>query len=198
MSSQSKSKKITSIDPKYMPPRPVGPDGKEIPWDDSPQTRQYLLQYEANAKENERRAKEYAKKREEDRKAMEEYEEKQREYRKLQLERIANLPEEQFQLFASGQRFQCSYCHIPLNFEAFCPNRRCEAQTAISTEPLMMRISEELVATTRLDQPTRDRLEKFMKPDDEGKITYQDLINRVLDIANQTKVSEATTEVKPN
>jgi hypothetical protein len=71
---------------------------------------------------------------------MEEYEKKQAEYRKLQLERIANLPDQQFRIFVSGERFQCSYCHIPLNFEAFCPNRHCEAQTAISTEPLMMRI----------------------------------------------------------
>jgi hypothetical protein len=128
---------------------------------------------------------------------MEAYEEKQRAYRKLQLERISKLPETQFEIFSSGQRFQCSCCHIPLNFEAFCPNTRCPAETAISTEPLMMKISEELSTSIRLDQSTRDRLDEIRRPDDK---MYQDVINRVIDIANtktEALVSEAA-EAKPN
>jgi hypothetical protein len=120
-----KAKKVTSIDPKYLPPKPDDPN---IILSEDPKTIEFMLIRQANIKANEQRAKDYAKKLE----AMEQREKQEREYRKLQLERIANLPEQQFQIFASGQRFQCSYCHIPLNFEAFCPNRTCQAQTEIS------------------------------------------------------------------
>jgi hypothetical protein len=115
-----KAKKVTSIDPKYLPPKPDDPN---IILSEDPKTIEFMLIRQANIKANEQRAKDYAKKLE----AMEQREKQEREYRKLQLERIANLPEQQFQIFASGQRFQCSYCHIPLNFEAFCPNRTCQA-----------------------------------------------------------------------
>lgn len=147
-----KAKKVTSIDPKYLPPKPDDPN---IILSEDPKTIEFMLIRQANIKANEQRAKDYAKKLEENRQAMEAREKQEREYRKLQLERIANLPQQQFEIFAWGQRFQCSYCHIPMNFEAFCPNTRCEAQTAISTEPLMMKISEELSESIRLDEPAR-------------------------------------------
>jgi hypothetical protein len=173
-----KAKKVTSIDPKYLPPKPDDPN---IILSEDPKTIEFMLIRQANMKANEQRAKDYAKKLEENRQAMEEYEKKQREYKKLQLERIAKLPGQQFEIFASGQRFTCSYCHIPLNFEAFCPNRTCQAQTEISTEPLMMRISQELSTSIRLDEPTRARLDKIRRPEDK---TYQDIINRLLDNYN--------------
>jgi hypothetical protein len=151
-----KAKKVTSIDPKYLPPKPDDPN---IILSEDPKTIEFMLIRQGNIKANEQRAKDYAKKLEENHQAMEAREKQEREYKKLQLERIANLPEQQFEIFASGQRFKCSYCHIPLNFEAFCPNRHCEAQTAISTEPLMMHISEELSESIRLDEPARARLD---------------------------------------
>jgi hypothetical protein len=172
------------------------PDDPNIILSEDPKTIESLLIREFNMKENEKRARLEAKRQEEARRRMEAYEEKQREYRKLQLERISKLPEQQFEIFASGQRFQCSYCHIPLNFEAFCPNSRCPVETVISIEPLMMRLSEELSTSIRLDQSTRDRLDQIRTPDDK---TYQDGVNRVIYIANQTKTKALeATEAKPN
>jgi hypothetical protein len=106
--SKSKSKKITDIPLKYMPPKPIGPDGKEIPFAENPQTIAYILRYAENARQREKDAKLEAKRQEEKRQAMEEYEEKQRAYRKLQLERISKLPETQFEIFSSGQRFNAA------------------------------------------------------------------------------------------
>jgi hypothetical protein len=171
---KSKSKKV-DFDKiaKYMPPRPDDPN---IVYD--PSMKKMMIEAALNEMENEKRRKEEAKRWAEEQRRMKEYEEKQREYRKLQLERIANLPNQQFEIFASGQRFQCSCCHIGLNFEAFCPNTRCPNETAISTEPLMMRISEELSESIRLDEPTRARLDEIRRPDEK---TYQDIVNRLLD-----------------
>jgi hypothetical protein len=196
---KSKSKKI-DFDKlaKYMPERPNDPN---IVYD--PSMNKMMIEAAFNQMENEKRAKLWEKEREENRKAMEERDKRDRERRKQQLEYMKNLPESQFQIFASGQRFQCSCCHIGLNFEAFCPNTRCPNETAISTEPLMERISDELIASARLDEPTRKRLEEFIRPDEDGKVSYQDLINRVIDIAKtktktktKTKASEATAEAK--
>jgi hypothetical protein len=72
--SKSKSKKITDIPLKYMPPKPIGPDGKEIPFAENPQTIAYILRYAENARQREKDAKLEAKRQEEKRQAMEEYE----------------------------------------------------------------------------------------------------------------------------
>jgi predicted transcriptional regulator len=59
-----------------------------------------------------------------------------------------------------------------------------------------MRLSEELSTSIRLDQSTRDRLDQICTPDDK---TYHDGVNRVIDIANQTKTKALeATEAKPN
>jgi hypothetical protein len=45
------SKKITlaDIDPKYLPPKPIGPDGQEIPWSDD--SIPWLMEYATNARQ---------------------------------------------------------------------------------------------------------------------------------------------------
>jgi hypothetical protein len=88
--------------PKYLPPKPDDPN---IILSEDPKTIEFMLIRQANIKANEQRAKDYAKKLEENRQAMEAREKQEREYKKLQLERIANLPNQQFEIFASGQRF---------------------------------------------------------------------------------------------
>jgi hypothetical protein len=166
---------------KYMPPRPNDPN---IVYD--PSMHKMMVEAALNEMENEKRRKEEAKRWADEQRRMKEYEEKQREYRKQQLEYMKNLPKTQFEMFASGKRFTCSSCHIPLNFEAFCPNTRCEIQTAISTEPLMMKISEELSTRIILDESTRKRLDEIRRPEEQ---MYQDIVNRLLDNYNQTTAS---------
>lgn len=63
-----KAKKVTSIDPKYLPPKPDDPN---IILSKDPKTIEFMLIRQANMKANEQRAKDYAKKLEENRQAME-------------------------------------------------------------------------------------------------------------------------------
>jgi hypothetical protein len=54
MSSQSKFKKLTDIDPKYLPPKQLDHNGNEIPWSDDPNTITYLMRHAENAKQREK------------------------------------------------------------------------------------------------------------------------------------------------
>ena len=123
MSSQPKFKKITDIPPKCTPPRPIGPDGKEIPWAETPQTFAYIVGYAENARQREKEAKLEAKRREEELRMMEEYQNKQRERRKREQEVYKKLPEQQLEMFLSGKRYICSGCHLPQYYQADCRNR---------------------------------------------------------------------------
>ena len=131
---------------------------------------------------------------------MEAYEKKQAEYRKLQLERIAKLPEQQYEIVASGQSFKCNYCHQPRGTWSLCSNQTCPDESWISMQPLMSFVSQN---TIRLDEQTRNRLDERAMPDDK---TYQDVINPLLDNSgssininsNATTTTIDAAEAKPN
>ena len=131
---------------------------------------------------------------------MEEREKQQREHSKRCQEANKKLPERQLQMFLTAERYRCSSCKGLLWYCACCTNRLCQAQTNRSIEPGMTRLKEEY-STGRiiiLDEQTHNRLVEFAKPDD----TYQDLLNRLLDIASasvveqQKKATAAAAEMK--
>jgi hypothetical protein len=192
MSHQSKSKKITNIDPKYFPPKQIGPDGKEIPYSDDPKTIAWIAEYAANAKLREQEAKVEHKRREEERAKIEQFEKQQTERNKQELEARSELPEQQLQSFVSGHRYKCGYCHLPMYHEDVCHNKLCpgDGLGTIDIEPGLSLLREEysIGKLIRLDKQTHDRLVDFAKPDEHPV----DLINRLLDIAASVAASAVT------
>jgi hypothetical protein len=182
--SKSKSKfnseKITGIDPKYLPPRPTDRDGKELPYSDDPETTKWLREYAANAKiaaeEYEHRRKEQ----EEEQRKLQEYEKRQREQAERTRESNRKRPEQQYQMFLSGQRPKCGCgCMGSLYYEMFTRNSTCKRTTGLDIEPLMDRLRNEIIASRMtakgLDEEAYNMLYEFAQPGE----TYSDVIKRL-------------------
>ena len=193
-------KSIKEISEKYWPKREkeIGPDGKEIITilEESPAFFARALERANNMQNNEEREKFEAKRQEKERKRMQEYEEKQRKDRERLQEYYRNLPEKQLQMFLSGERHKCGHCHWPQLAEFFGHAKSCSYYHIIGgqdIEPGLQLLKEEFrtgkIIKRVIGQRAYDRLVEFAKPDE----TWDDLINRLLDIA----ISEAAS-VKAN
>jgi hypothetical protein len=145
---------------------------------------QLMREREFNEEENERQAKLEAKQRDKDYRQMIEYEKQQEERNKLERMDRTNLPEQQLQMFLSGRRSICSHCHLRQNAEFFGHSKQCPIQRGTDIEPGLALLKEEYRTgrMIRLNEKTANRLVEFAFPDE----TYPDLINRLLDIANQS------------
>jgi hypothetical protein len=179
---QGKKITLSDIDPKHWPQKHIGPGGKEIPWDESPETAAGLLSYAINSVRAEEDAKLYAKQREEELRAMEEFEKRDRERRELDQQYGKKLPERQLQMFLSGERPRCGHCHVCQLGEFFGHTNSCPYNTrGHDTEPGLGLLKKEYSTgrLIRLDEQTRNRLVESAKPGE----TWEDLMNRLLDIA---------------
>ena len=187
-------KSIKEVPQKYWPKREkeIGPDGKEIIiiQEESPQFFASVLETANNMRNNEEKEKLEAKREEEEQKRMREYEEKQRKERERLQEYYRNLPEQQLQMFLSGERPRCGHCRILqtaefLGHAANCPYYRIIGGQDI--EPGMQLLKKEYSKSKiiRLDEQTHNRLVEFAKPDEDP----MDLINRLLDSVTQTQAS---------
>jgi hypothetical protein len=182
---KSRSRKITDIDPKYLPPKPIGPDGKEIPWADDPKTRAWMMEYATNAKMREQEAKLEAKRHEEERRRMKEYEKQQRERTKLEQQARSKIPERQLQMLLTGERSRWSCCGLPRRAEFSGHAKNCQSYRGLDIEPGLNLLKQEYrtCKIIRLDDKTYNRLVDFAKDEE----TILELINRLLDIASPKK-----------
>jgi hypothetical protein len=194
---KSKSKKLTEIDPKYFPPKPIDHvTGKEIPFAETPQMIEWIIRYSENAKQREKETKLEAKRREEELKRMEAYEKQQRELSKRQQALNSQIPERQFNMLLSGKypRYQFGNYSIPM-YPAFVgvPSKIHQQEghpvKIISIDAAMNYLRKKWPLMIELDEQTHNRLVDFAKPDE----LYTDLINRLLDIAASAE-AEATTQ----
>jgi hypothetical protein len=178
---------------KYFPPKQIGPDSKEIPWPEDPNTIQWLLNYAENAKQREKEAKLYEKQHQEELRLMEEREKRHREESKQRQELNAKIPSMQAHRLSTGERYKCGGCNTRLFYFACCVNRHCPNPKDKNIESGIAhlvqentQLKQEMSTSPSLDRKTFDRLNDFGK---DGEV-YTDMINRLLDIAT------ATTEAK--
>jgi DNA replication protein DnaC len=101
---------------------------------------------------------------------MEQQEKKNRERRKRQQENIRGLGERQLEMFFTGNRFRCSYCHDWQHAEWLGHTSQCPMQRSISIEPGLSLLSAEYSTgrIIRLDEQTHSRLVEFALPDETG------------------------------
>jgi hypothetical protein len=113
--SQPKFKKASDDPLKYFPPKPKGPDGRDIQWEESPRTAAWILEYANNCYQREQDAKDYAKQQEEEQRKMAEREKREEELRKQREEHNKNLPENQLRMLLSGAHYECHIHHLPMD-----------------------------------------------------------------------------------
>lgn len=102
----NKGKTITlaHIDPKYHPPRPVGPDGKEILVSEDPHTTAFNLRYAINSMKSEEDDKLYRKQKEENDRIQAEHDEQNRKQNEYNQQRPRkSLAERQYDMLMSGK-----------------------------------------------------------------------------------------------
>ena len=116
-------KSIKEVPEKYWPKREkeVGPDGKEIITiqEESPQYFAWALERANNMRNNEEQAKFEAKREEEEWRKIKQREEQDRKNSQRWQEYYRNLPEQQLQMFLSGERPRCGHCRIRQDAEFF-------------------------------------------------------------------------------
>lgn len=192
-------KTVKEVPQKYWPEREkeVGPDGKEIItiMEESPAFFASVLDHANNMRNNEEKEKFEAKREEKEQKRMQEYEEQQRKNSERWRQYYRNLPEQQLQMFLSGERPRCGHCRVRQNAEFFGHAANCPYYHIIGgqdIEPGMQLLKEEFRTGKIIKRVTwqraYDRLVEFAIPDE----TWENLMNRLLDIATAASL-EATT-----
>ena len=197
---KSKSKKLTEIDPKYFPPKPIDHvTGKEIPFAETPQMIEWIIRYSENAKQREKETKLEAKRREEELKRMEQHEKQQRERSERLREADLKFPEIQFNMLLSGiyPRYQFSSpgggdrsynnYSIPMRPALIGVPAKINQQAGVPIKVIDIEsgldyLREKWPLVIELNEQTINRLAEFAKPDE----TYAELLNRLMDHYNNS------------
>jgi hypothetical protein len=192
----SQAKKISEIDPKYLPPRPS--DDPHVIVSEGPADINWMLNYALNMETNEKQQIIDKKNQEEEQRKMKELEQRQREQRERQEEQrrwyVKNLPERQLQMFLTGRRDIWRCCGHRKLAEYYNHSMQCLSTRGVDIEPGLNLLKEEYSTgkILRLDEQTHNRLVEFAIPDE----TYTDLINRLLDFVTTEAQRSETLQIK--
>ena len=118
-------KSTKEVPQKYWPEKEIGPNGREIIREESPQYFAWVLDRANNMRNNEEREKFEAKREEEEQRKIKQREEQDRKNSERWQEYYRNLPEQQLQMFLSGQRNRCGHCRAPQLAEFFGHAKSC-------------------------------------------------------------------------
>jgi hypothetical protein len=119
---------------------------------------------------------------------MEQLAKEREENRQRERRAMAKLPEEHLTtIIFGGHRPRCSVCHVKQYAELFGHATGCSVHTSRPLEAglTLLKFEYDAGKIIRLNDATHTRLIQFALPDE----TYPDLINRLLDIAVEAKLS---------
>ena len=165
---------------------------EEFPGEWSAEFTQKMLERATNAYYNDLQYEKDRERQEQYRKEMEEYskrrEEQERQRLQQEQEYRRKLPEQQLKMFLSGERTKCTKCFRKKRAEFFGHAPNCPSYYGIDIEPGLSLLKQEYDACKiiRLDEQTHNRLMEFAKSDE----PILDLINRLIDIAQETKAAQ--------